>query len=182
MKNKKNAVIINYENKKFEIGVKSMDKILPTNGSCPYCGKKFHDYNASSTDFGSPIRKCRYCQKEYLDRRYHEIAVEGWNESSLNISRSLKVIAIGLVIFLVAGGLTAYTIYFKNYYMTKGVLSAFCGALIVIVGIVDAVRIKTGAKQKSLELKRAESEKRLSNPVYAHQLSELCYKIPEKYL
>ncbi len=66
--------------------------------------------------------------------------------------------------------------------MTKGVLSVFCGALIVIVGIVDAVRIKTGAKQKSLELKRAESEKRLSNLVYAYQLSELGYKIPEKYL
>lgn len=158
-----------------------MDKILETNGSCPYCEKKFHDYNASSRDFGSPIRKCRYCKKEYLDRRYHEIAIEGYG-NSLNINRSLKIIALGLILFLVAGGLTAYTIYFKNYYMIKGVLSAFGGLLIAVIGIIDAVRIKSGAKQKSMELKMMESEKRLNNSEYAHQLSELGYIVPEKYL
>ncbi|MDE5854031.1 MAG: hypothetical protein K2H19_03100, partial [Ruminococcus sp.] len=68
------------------------------------------------------------------------------------------------------------------YYMIKGVLSAFGGLLIAVIGIIDAIRIKSGAKQKSMELKMMESEKRLNNSEYAHQLSELGYIVPEKYL
>lgn len=159
-----------------------MAKILETNGSCPYCKKRFSNYNASSSDFGSPIRKCRYCQKEYIDRRYHEIAVEGWNESSLNPMNSLKVAGIGLVGVLVSGGLTAYTIYTKGYYMMKGALAGILAFVVMIVGIVDFIRVKTGAKQRSIEKKKAESEERLKNREYAMILAENGYNVPEKYL
>lgn len=159
-----------------------MERLLPTNGSCPYCGKKFNDYNAASQDYGSPIRECRYCKKKYLDRRYHEIAIEGYSDKSLNIKNSIKVILIGFIMFVIAGGLSAYTIYFRGYYMMKGVASAFLGIIIMIFGIVDAVRIKTGLKVKSLENKKEESENRLSNKEYTQLLSELGYPVPDKYL
>lgn len=159
-----------------------MAKILETDGSCPHCKKRFSSYNASSSDFGSPIRKCRYCQKEYLDRRYHEIAVEGWNESSLNPMNSLKVAGIGLAGVLIAGGLTAYTIYTKGYYMMKGALAGILAFVIMIVGIVDFIRVKTGAKQRSIDKKKVESEERLKNREYAMLLAENGYNVPEKYL
>lgn len=159
-----------------------MAKILETNGSCPYCEKKFNNYNASSCDFGSPVRKCRYCQHEYLDRRYHEIAVDGWNEASLNATNSLKVAGIGLIGFLVAGGLTAYTIYNEGYYMTKCVAAGILAFVIMIVGIIDFIRVKTGAKQRSIEKKKAESEERLKNREYALLLAENGYNVPDKYL
>lgn len=159
-----------------------MEKLLPTDGNCPYCGKKFNDYNASSQDYGSPVRKCRYCKKEYLDERYHEIAIEGYSDKSLNVKNSMKVIPIGLILFVIAGGMSAYTIYFRGYYMMKGVAAAFGGLIIMIFGIVDAVRIKTGLKARSLENKKEESEKRLRNKEYAQLLSELGYPVPDKYL
>lgn len=159
-----------------------MEKILSTDGSCPYCGKKFNDYNVSSCDYGSPIRKCKYCNKPYHDNRYHEIAIEGYSEKSLNPQNSIKVLLLGLVGALISGGMTFYTIHFRGYYMLKGAAVFFLALIIMIVGIVDFVRVKTGLKRKSLEKKREESENRMKNKEYAQLLSELGYTVPEEYL
>lgn len=159
-----------------------MEKILPTDGSCPHCGKKFSDYNAESCDYGTPVRKCSSCGGAYLDRRYHEMAVDGYPQSGFDCKVSIKTMLFGLVFLLIALAYTAYTMHFRGYYSVKIVCTAVLAAVVMVVGIIDLISIKTGIKMKRFEKKMAESEKRLENPEYAQILAELGYSVPEKYL
>ena len=89
---------------------------------------------------------------------------------------------MGLFILVVSGGITFLTYHFKGYYYKKLAFVAILSLLVIGYGIFDAIRVKSGAKQKSLDKKRAESEQRLMNKDYAQQLADLGYNIPGKYL
>ncbi len=156
--------------------------LLETDGNCPHCGKKISGYNVSVQEFGSPIRICKGCGHEYLDRRYHEAAVEGYQKSSLDIRNSCKVILLGCILLAASGLLNLHLAADGGRYSAKGLITSVLSLLILIYGIVDAVRIRTGIKRKGLEKKIAESKARLQNKVYAQQLAELGYDVPAEYL
>ena len=159
-----------------------MPQIQQTNGSCPCCGKPISNYNASSRDYGTPIRKCKCCGQQYLDRRYIELAVEPPDPRDLSAAAGLKIALIGLGMFVVSGGFTFFTIHFRGYYYRKMALAAILSVVVMIFGIIDSIRTKTGAKQKSLDKKKEASEQRLMDRAYAQQLAELGYNVPDKYL
>ena len=48
--------------------------------------------------------------------------------------------------------------------------------------LIDIILIKTGAKEKSFEKKRRESEQRLCDSAYARELAGLGYNVPDEYL
>ena len=159
-----------------------MTDIQSTNGKCPNCGKPISNYNASSTDYGSPIRTCKCCGQKYLDRRYRELAIEEPWASDLKASTGVKTALMGLVILAVSGGFTLFTLHFRGYYYKKMALVAILSLLVIGYGIFDAIRVKTGGKAKSIEKKRADSEQRLMDRAYAQQLADLGYNVPNKYL
>lgn len=159
-----------------------MTDIQSTNGKCPSCGKPVSGYNPSSRDYGSPIRTCRSCGQQYLDSRYIELAVEPPAARDLTASTGIKIALMGLFILAVSGGFTLFTLHFRGYYYKKMLLVAILSLLVIGYGIIDAIRVKTGAKQKSLDKKRAESEQRLTDREYARQLADLGYNVPDKYL
>ena len=159
-----------------------MTDINSNSGKCPSCGKPISNYNASSTDYGSPIRTCKCCGQPYLDSRYRELAIEEPWAGDLKASTGIKIALMGLFILVVSGGITFLTYHFKGYYYKKLAFVAVMSLLVIGYGIFDAIRVKSGAKQKSLDRKKAESEQRLMDRAYAQQLADLGYNVPNKYL
>ncbi|MEE1281164.1 MAG: hypothetical protein UHK60_02775 [Acutalibacteraceae bacterium] len=154
-----------------------------TFGKCPHCGKDIAlNYLEREWKYGSPIRVCKKCNQKYLDKRYHEITVEGINPDSFNMRRIKFSLLFGVVFLLVSVLFNAYTILLKGYYHTSMVLLGLGGIMLIGYTLVDFIRIKTGAKQRSLEKVTIESVKRLQNKEYAQELASLGYNVPEKYL
>lgn len=72
-------------------------KMLYTHGTCPYCNAKIFPYSAEEWLYGSPIKTCKKCSKNYIDNRYHEIAVEGAAPNTLSVKRNV----IGIIVMLI---------------------------------------------------------------------------------
>ena len=154
---------------------------LPIAGAeCPWCYKKLPLYNEHEYKYGSPIVTCKHCGKKYLDLRYHEMAIEGMPQSELNGKRYL-VFGLICLIISIAGAL------FSFYYIraTGGRLIleiAFISPIAAIAAIfnfIELINVKTGAKQKRLERYMQASRERLKDQVYAAELEENGYKLPE---
>lgn len=112
----------------------------------------------------------------------YEITVEGINPDSFNMRRIKFSFLFGIIFLMVSVLFNAYTILLKGYYQTAMVLTGLAGIMLIGYTLVDFIRIKTGAKQRSLEKVTIESVKRLQNKEYAQELASLGYNIPEKYL
>ena len=149
---------------------------------CPYCGAKIKDYVPNKWLYGSPVRVCGKCGKNYIDSRYHEIAVEGYQPGALSVSRDLKCILILLAMLLISGGILFYELNFSNYYHPMFFFIILMSVIGVIFMLADIIRIKTGSKERALEKLKAESEGRMKNSEYAHMLKDLGYSVPERFL
>ena len=152
-------------------------------GKCMNCGKEaLTGYLERQWNYGSPVRQCKKCGFAYLDRRYHEIEVEGFEPDALSVKRSGLAILLGLAAVIGGALFIAGEIYMSGYYHTGAVTIAFIGTVLIGWGIIDIIRIKTGLKAKKLEKLRLESEARLSDKNYARLLAEQGYNVPQKYL
>ncbi len=149
-------------------------------GKCPHCGMNMGEYIESS-DYGSPVRTCRKCGGQYLDRRYHEIEIEGYGANALSVKRDGKIMLLGLAFFAAAFLLNFWTTK-SGYYSLRGRFIILIAGLMILFALADAIMIKTGIKEKRLEKKRLESAARLQNPEYAKTLAEFGYQVPDKYL
>ncbi len=156
-----------------------MAQILPTSGKCPYCEKAISGYSSAARDYGTPIRNCN---QQYLDNRFIELAVEEPAPRDLSASTGLKVALFGAAGLIISVGFTLFTLFSRGEYYPKMILVSVMSVILIIYGIVDAIRVKTGVKMKSLDRKRDESEQRFMDKAYAYQLRELGYDVPEKYL
>ncbi|MDE7390826.1 MAG: hypothetical protein K2M82_07800 [Lachnospiraceae bacterium] len=164
--------------------------MLQTNGTCPYCGAEVKDYRQYGWEYGSPIRKCEKCGNDYLNKTYHEIAVEGIDPDTLNVKKSVSGMLVGLAIMIGAIVLTLVltwaTVSIANRYYIQiigiGAVLTVIGFLFAACMLVDVLKIKTGAKERKLNSLREESAQRLQNKEYAKALADLGYSIPEEYL
>lgn len=158
-----------------------MEPIKRAYGVCPGCGKTIAGMDNRGSYFGSPIQTCKKCGTEYLDPRFHEPAIEGIGES-LSVMRSLKLLGVYVLCFVTSVGVNLFSIWHDNSYYPMLVITAVLFAALIVYGIVDIIRIKTGAKAKSMEKKRQESIERLQNPEYAMKLYVSGYPVPPEYL
>lgn len=162
-----------------------MAQIPVTNGSCcPNCGKRFlgNNSNRNLYLYGSPIRFCKKCKGAYVDKNYHEIAVDGFPPSEVSVKTGLKSALVGLIISVVCAGIFITEIMYSSRYHTIFPILTVAGIGMIIVGFVDSIRVKTGSKAKSLEKRRQESVQRLRDTNYALQLLELGYNVPDEFL
>lgn len=160
-----------------------MAQIPVTNGSCcPNCGKRFFDNNSNKYLYGSPIRFCKKCKGAYVDKSYHEIAVEGFPPSEMSAKTGLKSALVGLIMSVTCAGIFITELTYSSRYHAIFPIMAVMGIVMIIIGIVDSIRVKTGSKAKSMEKLRQESIQRLRDPNYALQLKELGYNVPEDFL
>lgn len=157
-------------------------EILETNGNCPYCNKKIFSYAPQQKLYGSPIRRCKYCNADYLDRRYSEIAVSGIPAIELSRRKGLMGAALGAIMFIIGFGKYTIEIEYFGYYYTYDIAIIILSAVLILISLIDVIRVITGSKAREFEKYKAESEERLSDKSYAKFLSDIGYDVPEEYL
>lgn len=147
------------------------------------CGKEaLTGYLERQWSYGSPVKQCKKCGLTYLDKRFHEIEIEGFEPDALSVKRSGFAILMGLAAVIGGALFIAGEIYMSGYYHTGAVVLAFLGIVLIAWGIMDIIKIITGLKAKKLEKLRLESAARLSDKNYARLLAEQGYNVPQKYL
>lgn len=151
---------------------------------CPECGKKFFFYDSRQYFYGSPLKTCKKCGKNYIDRRYHEIAVEGIPGDTFSKKAYALMSGIGALIL------------WRGIYLTKfrllgaGEVSRWflpvvfitIGLVMIIGGIVEIILISSGRKAEKFERLKFESEERLRDRSYAWTLKQEGYNVSEQYL
>lgn len=151
---------------------------------CRSCGKKLLTYEAHERKYGSPIRSCKKCGKEYLDPRYQELAITETPEIKFRLSSLIITLIIGAL--LTWRGIYLYGMRQLNtpqelQWLLPTIILIF-GILFIVGGIGDTILILTGSKQRKYEKLREESHRRLLNADYANRLSELGYPVPDMYM
>ena len=144
--------------------------------------KKLSNYNEREWKYGSPIRTCKKCGDKYIDKRYHEIEIEGIAPDAMSVRKDLIAIIIGIIAIIISVAFTFTTIQLNGTYSLRIVAIGFIGLFLIIAMLIDLIRIKTGLKEHRFAVLRVESAKRLQNKDYAHQLLSAGYNVPEKYL
>ena len=180
--------------------------MMQTNGACPHCGKKIFHYNQKQWKYGSPIQTCKYCNGKYIDKRYHEMAIDGVAPDILVMKGAIGWLLAGLstvvigFIFIFSESQSTYRDSF-SLVMIDAKCAVVFGVLMAIYNIVDIIKIKTGKKDSELIQSReealnvamkmnskrfirlsGESYKRLQDKSYANELVDAGYFVPEKYL
>ena len=151
---------------------------MAQSGGCPKCGKT---EMGNMYMYGSPFRKCTKCGKEYVDTRFREVAIDGFDpksESPMFYLKGAGLMAIFLVIALVFLKATSK----PNYISFKAIALVGVAGFGFAVTLILAIRNFLGFDQKLNEKALKESEKRLADQEYVKKLVEYGYKIPEKYL
>ena len=143
---------------------------------CPECKTKNREA-CNTWMYGSPIRECKTCRSEYLDRRFREVAIDGFDPRSNNAQLYINVALVFLAIAL-ACGVSIYFQYAKGYYSMKIIA---VGAGSVLAGIacgINALRIRLGFQSKDNDKYMEESKARLSDLQYVKKLEGYGYKVP----
>lgn len=147
---------------------------------CPGCNKSIKE-KTNAWGYGSPIKICPHCGGEYIDRRFREVAVEGFDPRSTDGKFYLKGMLLMLGIALASGALTAYSIMTTGRYSIKGAACIFAGILGTVGCAVMYIRIKSGLEEKNNEKYMLESRSRMTNPEYVRKLANYGYELPEEY-
>lgn len=160
------------------------NKILYSLGTCPYCKTKLFTYNQNQLKwlYGSPIRPCKKCKRNFIDIRYHEIAIEGIELGTFSIKKAIKSALILAAISFISYLLLYYERHYQEYYHPQFYAIIIVSAIGALFMIFDAIKIITGIKKKKIEKLQNESITRLKDKSYAQQLAGLGYPVPNEYL
>lgn len=145
---------------------------------CPECKTKNRE-SCNAWMYGSPIRECKTCRAEYLDRRFREVAIDGFDPRSNNA----KVYVKGTLFLLAIAAICGVLIYFqyaKGYYSMKIIIVGALSALAGIACGINALRIKLGFQSKSNDKYMEESKARLQDSQYVEKLRKYGYKVNVK--
>lgn len=142
---------------------------------CPECKTKNREA-CNTWMYGSPIRECKACRSEYLDRRFREVAIDGFDPRSNNVKVYAKGALFLLAIALVCGALTYFQCA-KGYYSVKVVAAGALSLLGAIACGIFALRIKLGFQNKDNQKYMDESKARLADSSYVEKLRKYGYKV-----
>ena len=126
--------------------------------------------------YGSPIKTCNNCGKEFIDKYAVEIAVSGIKETSTKKTEPIYYFSLLIgVVFMLIG--IVYPRGDINVTLITGIVFT---ALAVYIIVSD--HNNYAEKQKSLKEEEQASFERLSDVSYAYKLKELGYDVPQKFL
>ncbi len=147
---------------------------------CPHC-QKINRESCNAHMYGSPVRVCKSCGRKYVDSRYREPAIDGFDPKSLNSSLYAKGAAFFGIAFVLTSAWLVYSIKSTGKYPVKLAGSVFICFMGLILCIVMLIRIRSGAAERENLKYLVESEKRLSDKEYVRELMEMGIDVPEKY-
>lgn len=150
-------------------------------GNCPGCGKKLRE-RCNAWVYGSPIRTCPNCQKEFLDKRWREVAIDGFVPGSKNAKFYLGA-AVGFLLFTIACILYLMSmIKMQGHYPNKLVGCIVVGMIGTIGCAIVFLRIVTGYEDKQNAKYMDESKRRLQDKNYVDKLISYGYMIPDEFM
>lgn len=142
---------------------------------CVYCNKPiaFRDVqHKRGHDFGSPIRKCQNCGKEFVDYEIYELACK----VPFGFYASKHPVVFGLMILSLIVAATGYCM--KDTSIAIGA---------VVISVLSVTYVCTYVKKHIFDDdvfmmdELVESKKRLSDVKYAKRLHKAGYHVPRKY-
>lgn len=157
---------------------------------CPHCGHglAYGDDAKPRWIYGSPIRWCPFCHNEYLDKNYHEIAIDGVPNNATK--RITFFDTIRFILGLCVLGILCYFV-FNLLVNLKTVKFSFL-LFMVFIGLggwcyqlLESPLYRFFKYQEmidSIEKEKQASEKRMQDPEYVQKLIANKYRVPEKYL
>ncbi|MCM1157055.1 MAG: hypothetical protein NC300_00570 [Bacteroidales bacterium] len=149
-------------------------------GKCPGCGGTVRE-RCNAWVYGSPIRTCPHCQKEFLDNRWREVAIDGFVPGSKNARFYLW----GMIGFLAATVVCILWLWrmvsTQGHYPIKLVGCIVVGIAGTIGCAVVFLRIVTGYEDKQNARYMDESRKRLQDTDYVDKLISFGYTVPDEY-
>ena len=149
-------------------------------GSCPKCGAKTKE-SCNTWVYGSPIRVCKSCGEEYLDKRWREVAIDGFDPRSQNSDFYLKG-TLGFVAFTaICVLLTVWMAGTSGRIPLKIIACVIGGILGTVFCAYRLIKIKSGAAEKENAMFMQESKDRLKNADYVKKLEEYGYNIPPEF-
>lgn len=148
--------------------------------NCPHCGKMNRE-SCNAHMYGSPIRMCKSCGKKYVDSRYTEPAISGFDTKSVNFSFFIKGVALFGAGFVFTLLWLIYSIKTRGRYSIRLAGTSFVCFLGLIMCIAMLIRIKSGIADSENQKFLEESEKRLSDKEYVRELIDNGIDVPEKY-
>ncbi|MCR5541618.1 MAG: hypothetical protein K6F71_12495 [Ruminococcus sp.] len=149
---------------------------------CPHCGKMNRDFFCNTWMYGSPIRVCKKCGGKYMDRRYREPAVQGFDPRTTDPDLYKNVGLICAALFILVLVWYRFTTRNLGYYSNYQVAMLIMFPIAAVGCLIQYFRIKSGKMQKENEKYLAESEERLKDKQYVADLIANGYKVLEKYI
>lgn len=149
-------------------------------GTCPHCGGMVRE-KSNAWVYGSPIRTCPKCKQEFLDKRWREVAIDGFATGAKSAKLYLGA-TIGFLLFTII-----CTLWLRNMIATQGHYpTRLVGCIVVgIVGTVGCavvfLRIVTGYEDKQNAKYMAESRRRLQDKNYIDKLVSFGYTVPDEF-
>lgn len=149
-------------------------------GNCPKCGKKIRE-SCNAWVYGSPIRICPNCKSEFLDKRWREVAIDGFDPRANNPR------------FYIFGffGFLAFTIVCVVWLMAminaqRSYPIRLLGCIVLgIIGTIGCavvlLRQITGYEEKNNARFMEESQKRMQDKDYVEKLVAYGYSVPDVY-
>lgn len=148
---------------------------------CPHCGKMNREH-CNAWMYGSPLRTCKKCGKKYIDRRYREPALQGFDRRTTDPKLYKTACIICAALFILAICWYRFTTRNLGYY-TNYQIGLLIMCPIAIVGcVVQYLRITGGSMDRANQKYLSESEERLKDKQYVADLIANGYKVPDKYI
>lgn len=145
--------------------------------SCPNCKQKIERRNLIDYRVGSPFRTCPSCGAEYIDRDYHELAIEPYKDP-----KPIKVYLLMALAFAVMLPLIAYYIAPDEWQVFAVILVPLTVLPCLLIAMVKYLRRITGAEKRELQRELDASTSRFRDPVYCYKMLRAGYKIPDSVL
>ncbi|MCR5324615.1 MAG: hypothetical protein K6E85_15270 [Lachnospiraceae bacterium] len=156
---------------------------MSINFQCPACGKKLFSYEPRYRKYGKIIHECKKCGANYLDPRYHELAIDGIPENEFQLFPYIFMLVIGALITWRGWHLLSV----KQLGVPDAlqwllpVVFLIIGAALFIGAIIGIILIKTGCKRKKFEKELEGSKIRMKDMRYTNELQRLGYDVPAEY-
>lgn len=150
-------------------------------GNCPSCGQKMRE-KCNAWAYGSPIRTCPNCQREFLDKRWREVAIDGFATNKKSARLYLGATAVFLLFTVSCALCLIKLVEIQGSYPSKLLGCVLVGAVGTIGCFVVFLRIVTGYEDKHNKHYMEESRRRLQDKKYVDKLIFYGYKIPDEFM
>lgn len=151
---------------------------------CPHCEYAYsiHQF-ANMTSWGSPVRTCPRCHKQFIDTSYKEMAIEGFDEEPKKVTGStIFLLVMGLLVL--GGSLWMVSVYSRGDDAATMLMCVAVGLFFTGVGVYGIIAdiMDHEERKQWVEKERQASWERCNDINYLNFLQTIGVKIPSSLI